>query len=163
MYVKAGRVIYKRRHELDGFLNPWNEAPFASIVTTEVVITHEDRNTSDANVVKAGTAVGLDSQQQNDQIYSVNVEAAPQPRTGALQDIMNVRTMTREIAIADSNAEAWLYARVAFLFFFALAITWVSTPTLPCMPRPTPDKIHPRSPQASTASTACSTRTLPSA
>lgn len=36
-----------------------------------------------------------------------------------------MRTLTRNAALSESNSEAWLYARVAFLFFCALLISWV--------------------------------------
>ena len=130
MYIGAGRVIFKRRHELDGFLNPLNEAPFANTVVTEVRITHEDRTIS-GSYTEDGAPAGLERDEHGDQIYSVNIEAAPQTRSHTMPDVLNVRNLTRNAAVSNSNAESWLYARVAFLFFLALAITWVSdTPIL---------------------------------
>ncbi|KAI4138933.1 MAG: hypothetical protein L6R39_006540, partial [Caloplaca ligustica] len=42
IYVRAGRVIYRRRDQLKGFLNPLNEHPFmAGTVTTSIDITVE--------------------------------------------------------------------------------------------------------------------------
>ncbi|KAL8643558.1 MAG: hypothetical protein Q9210_007630, partial [Variospora velana] len=41
IYIKAGLVIYHRRDQLKGFLNPLNENPFTGIVTTSIDITVE--------------------------------------------------------------------------------------------------------------------------
>ena len=131
VYIFAGRVIYKRRHELDGFLKPWNEVPFANVVTTEVTITHEDRATSES-CMEEGAAVGLKPEEHGDQVYSVNVEAA-QKRPHGMAEVLNVRSVTRDVAASDRNPESWLYARVAFLYFLALAIVWVS---LSCLSTP---------------------------
>ena len=126
VYIKAGRVIYKSRSELDGFLNPLNESPFANAVVTEVRITHEDRNTA-SNYIEESATAGIERDDDyGDKPYSVNIEAAPPPRRSySMPNVLNVRTVTREVAANNSNAESWLYARVAFLYFLALAITWV--------------------------------------
>ncbi|MCJ1324617.1 hypothetical protein MMC10_001279 [Thelotrema lepadinum] len=122
VYIKAGRVIYKSRSELDGFLNPLNETPFAKV--TEVRITHEDRNTA-SNYMEEGAPAGLERDDYGDKPYSVNIEAAPPRRSYSMPNVLNVRTVTREVAASNDNAESWLYARVAFLYFLALAITWI--------------------------------------
>ena len=128
--MRAGHTIYKRRHQLDGFLNPMNETPFASTVVTEVIVTHEDRK-SPRNNVDEGSATGLEHENFDpDRTYSVNIEALPAPPRrslggGGMSEALNIRKVTRDVAISDSNAQSWLYARVAFLFFLALAVTWV--------------------------------------
>ena len=124
VYIKAGYVIYKRRPELDGFLNPWNEAPFSNMVVTEVSITHEDKDTSNRRMEGSARA-GQEDLEHEDQIYSVNIEATPQKRPHGISDVLNIRTVTRGLAASDNNAESLLYARVAFLFFVSLSITWV--------------------------------------
>lgn len=121
----AGKVIYSKRRHLDGFLNPLNENPFTNTVTTEIEITHEERfimkdgnsqNTADMSTV----AEGFDP-------YSVNVRVEPPSRQAnrTIPAALRMRTLTRDAAEAETNADAWLYARVAFLFFIALLITWV--------------------------------------
>ena len=59
--------------------------------------------------------------------YSVTVEVGPNDRRrrSSAGDVFNVRTMTRNHALSETNADAWLYARVAFLFFCSLLICWV--------------------------------------
>ena len=120
----AARVIYKKRNQLDGFLNPWNESPFSNIVTTEIKVTSEDKTglTGD-KMPDEGQPVGFEPERDvNDGAYSVNVEVGPRPQPN-VPAALNIRGVTRDVAANEANAEAWLYARVAFLFFFALAIT----------------------------------------
>lgn len=128
VYVRAGLVIWSKRQHLDGFLNPMNEKPFTSTITTEIEITTDDR----PMVRNDGMPTNLDNfdNVQDDesalQPYSVQIAVdpkAPKPPPAALR----MRTLTRNAAEAETNAEAWLYARVAFLFFVALLITWVPT------------------------------------
>lgn len=121
VYVMAARVIWKKRAQLDGFLNPWNESPFSNVITTEIRITHEDKADVNGAQTTEGEPVGLAADAE-ERAYSVNIEVGSPP-TQSMPAILNVRGVTRNIAANESNAEAWLYARVAFLFFFALAIT----------------------------------------
>ena len=121
----AGRQIYKRRDQLKGFLNPLNENPFV-ITETEVTITHEER-------VAAETGPA-DGDKYNDYCpYSVNIEVNKLEKTTTKQlpTILRMREITRTAAITSKNAEAWLYARVAFLFFVVILITWVSNKAAP--------------------------------
>lgn len=117
----AGRQIYKRRDQLQGFLNPLNENPFV-ITETEVIITHEERV-----VAETGPADGDKYNDYNP--YSVNIEVNKQEKTSTKQlpTVLRMREITRTAAITSKNAEAWLYARVAFLFFVVILITWVSS------------------------------------
>ena len=59
--------------------------------------------------------------------YTVTIEVGPNERRqmSSAGDVLNVRTMTRNHALIETNADAWLYARVAFLFFCSLLICWV--------------------------------------
>ena len=43
--------------------------------------------------------------------------------------VLRMRSLSREVAEDAVNPEAWLYARVAFLFYIALLITWVISGT----------------------------------
>ena len=101
---------------------------------TEVVVTHEERSNVDSCVEEGGVGVpagmhpgGGDEKHGdgNNNVYSVNIEAAAQRRGGVAADVLNVRTITRDVAASNANAESWLYARVAFLYFLSLAIIWV--------------------------------------
>ena len=39
----AGKVLWRKRKELPGFLNPLNECPFKNTVTTEIIVTSRPR------------------------------------------------------------------------------------------------------------------------
>jgi hypothetical protein len=117
----AAKVIWDKRAHLDGFLNPLNENPFTNTVTTEIEITHEERP-----IVKEDMHPSFSDNSGEVDPYSVQVQVNPghqRPLPAALR----MRTLTRDAATRETNAEAWLYARVAFLFFVALLITWVPT------------------------------------
>lgn len=122
----AGKVIWSKRRHLDGFLNPLNENPFTSTVTTEIEITHEERFiTKDAGSQKTSD---MSTEAEGFDPYTVDVQVAAQPRQHhAVPAALRLRTLTRDAAESETNADAWLYARVAFLFFLALLITWVPT------------------------------------
>lgn len=138
----AFRKVWNNRHQLQGFFNPFNENPFEGTVTTEVDVTTYARrdsalkpagHTTDADPAIPGTepapTAGFDP-------YSVNVEAGPPApphrhhrsdpsSASAAPDLLRVRALTRTAALRETNPEAWLYARVAFLFFGALLLSWV--------------------------------------
>ncbi|TVY83029.1 Cyclic AMP receptor-like protein A [Lachnellula suecica] len=124
VYAMAGKVIWSKRRHLDGFLNPLNENPFTNTVTTEIEITHEERF-----IVKDSGSqdmADLSTEAEGFDPYSVNIEVAPQARQARpAPAALRMRTLTRDVAEAETNADAWLYARVAFLFFLALLVTWV--------------------------------------
>ncbi|KAF4628326.1 hypothetical protein G7Y89_g9824 [Cudoniella acicularis] len=122
VYAMAGKVIWSKRRHLDGFLNPLNENPFTNIVTTEIEITHEERS-----IVKDAESHGMSDLPPNVDPYSVSIRVEPVARDRTLPAALRVRTLTRDVAESETNAEAWLYARVAVLFFMALLITWVPT------------------------------------
>ncbi|KAL8728225.1 MAG: hypothetical protein Q9166_005528 [cf. Caloplaca sp. 2 TL-2023] len=133
IYVRAGHVIYKRRDQLKGFLNPLNENPFTGIVTTEINVTigpasppkpSGNHNPFDKNFAsipgmeESGIAnpytvdIGVSENQHN-----------PKPSKA---ELFRMRSITREEAQKESlNPGAWLYARVAFLFFLSMLIIWI--------------------------------------
>ena len=125
IYIMAGRHVWKKRDALDGFLNPFNEQPFTSVImTTEVTITSEERKPS----LPTFEVREVDQGHPNDNYdaYTVNIEIGrPQrPRRPSRPAILRIPSVTRAVALSQENAEAFLYARVAFLFFIALLITW---------------------------------------
>ncbi|KAL6719300.1 hypothetical protein ACLMJK_003539 [Lecanora helva] len=129
IYTMAFAKVWKNRHELRGLFNPFNEDPFEGVVTTEVDITSYARRGTVARVTSLGdeeaTVPGVETEDYDP--YSVTVEVGPKerqrkPSAGA---VFNVRNMTRNHALSETNPDAWLYARVAFLFFCSLLICWV--------------------------------------
>ncbi|KAL9006906.1 MAG: hypothetical protein Q9188_000361 [Gyalolechia gomerana] len=135
IYIKAGRVIYKRRDTLRGFLNPLNEHPFnTGTVTTSIDITvHHVTSPSEDSAASANNnirvfdkdfdpASNADAELDEFHPYIVNIEAPERRPSG-------VRKVTREVARKETtNPGAWLYARVAFLFFLSMLIIWVRLP-----------------------------------
>jgi hypothetical protein len=120
IYAMAAKVIWEKRDQLDGYLNPLNETPFVSTITTEVKITHEERP-----IVQHAYPHGISEPTAENDVYAVEVEADPQKLQSHFPDALRVRSITRHAAEQAQDQEAWLYARVAFLFFLVLLITWV--------------------------------------
>ncbi|CAD6563967.1 MAG: hypothetical protein ASARMPRED_002596 [Alectoria sarmentosa] len=129
IYIMAFRKVWNNRHQLHGLFNPFNENPFQGTVTTEVDVTtyaiesslYPANSINDAGM-GPGKPGGFDP-------YSVNIEVGPDPlrqqRKPSAPDLFRVRTLTRNAALSETNPEAWLYARVAFLFFSALLLSWL--------------------------------------
>ncbi|KAK4696564.1 hypothetical protein P7C71_g1385, partial [Lecanoromycetidae sp. Uapishka_2] len=139
IYVMASVKVWRNRHELHGLFNPFNENPFEGTVTTEVDVTSYAR--PNANRTESDRSFGgarpfeeqeipipgtTEDKNGNDGFdpYSVNVEVGRQRKPSA-PEMFRVRSLTRNAALSETNPEAWLYARVAFLFFLALLISWV--------------------------------------
>jgi hypothetical protein len=124
----AAKVIWNKRQHLDGFLNPLNENPFVNTITTDIEITTDERpimkETHASNRIE-DTITDIDNP------YSVQIRVDQRKDSRPLSAALRMRSITRGVAEMESNAEAWLYARVAFLFFIALLITWVSLDTFP--------------------------------
>lgn len=125
IYCLAANVIWQNRAKLQGFMNPFNENPFANTVTTEVTVTREDRQTNSLpkGVPNDTTSEGRDGFNP----YSVEIAVGRQDNPSYPRPtILQLRRLTRSAAQMDPNPDACLYARVAFLFFLALIVTWVS-------------------------------------
>ncbi|KAI9643169.1 hypothetical protein NHQ30_008905 [Ciborinia camelliae] len=116
----AAKVIWDKREHLKGFLNPLNESPFASTVTTEIEITYEERS-----IVKDASDQAVSESSLPSDQYAVDIQATPQQRETQLYHMRRMRSLTREVAESETNPEAWLYARVAILFFIAMILSWV--------------------------------------
>ena len=125
----AGRVIYKRRKQLHGFLNPLNENPFKAVVTTEIEVKSEPMDAAPIQKDREAEATVFAAPTELTQ-YETEVNADASSSSAARQanvpGLSRVRNATREAAEEAVNPDSWLYARVAFLFFVALMITWVS-------------------------------------
>ncbi|KAH8698345.1 hypothetical protein BGW36DRAFT_448258 [Talaromyces proteolyticus] len=100
IYSRAAKVVWDKRESLEGFMNPLNENPLFSAIVIEVEVTSEERPI-------------------------VNKETATNVRVRSRPAALRMRNLTRQVAQNEADPEAWLYARVAFLFFIALLITWV--------------------------------------
>lgn len=136
IYCMAGAKVWRNRRDLHEWFNPFNENPFESTVTTEVdVTTHVRRAESPSSMRRSSDGempiYGIESQGGGDYVpYTVNVEVGPQDkRQNSAPELFRMRTLTRNAALNEANADAWLYARVAFLFFCALLISWVPSST----------------------------------
>ncbi|CAL8584788.1 hypothetical protein XPA_010374 [Xanthoria parietina] len=138
IYIRAGRVIYKRRDKLKGFLNPLNENPFTGVVTTEIDVTIRPADQisppTDANRGRNPfdqTFEGIPGVEEGNggpDPYTVEIGVGPNThdRKASKPEIFQMRSITREEALKENpNPGAWLYARVAFLFFLSMLIIWI--------------------------------------
>lgn len=138
IYIRAGRVIYKRRDKLKGFLNPLNENPFTGVVTTEIDVTigpaDQISPPTDANRGRNPfdqTFEGIPGVEEGNggpDPYTVEIGVGPKAhgRKASKPEIFQMRSITREEALKENpNPGAWLYARVAFLFFLSMLIIWI--------------------------------------
>ncbi|PNS21595.1 MMS19 nucleotide excision repair [Sphaceloma murrayae] len=135
IYIRAGIVIYQRRRQLSGFLNPLNENPFKAVVTTEVHVTSEPLGEEGISSLPAPAVAALPFSDPRPQAqYQADVDVATDYTSNTsdktvrypdLPALLQVRSYTRQVAQDSVNPEAWLYARVAFLFYIALIITWI--------------------------------------
>ena len=149
IYCMAGAKVWRNRHDLHEWFNPFNENPFESTVTTEVdVTTHVRRAESPSSIRRPSDGEmpihGIESQGGGDYVpYTVNVEVGPQDKhQNSAPELFRMRTLTRNAALNEANADAWLYARVAFLFFCALLISWVPSSTNRVYSLAHPDRLN---------------------
>ncbi|KAI4250864.1 MAG: hypothetical protein L6R42_008599 [Xanthoria sp. 1 TBL-2021] len=139
IYIRAGRVIYKRRDKLKGFLNPLNENPFTTgVVTTEIDVTirpadqitpptDENRGRNPFDKTFEGIP-GMEEGNGRPDPYTVEIGVGENThdRKASKPEIFQMRSITREEALKENpNPGAWLYARVAFLFFLSMLIIWI--------------------------------------
>ncbi|KAL8995214.1 MAG: hypothetical protein Q9169_005002 [Polycauliona sp. 2 TL-2023] len=161
IYVRAGRVIYKRRDKLKGFLNPLNENPFTTgVVTTSVDVTvgptdelpvNPDNDKTNGQNPFDKTFDGIPGMEEGNNNnngldpYTVDINAGPNPhdRKNSVPELLRVRTITREEAMKENpNPGAWLYARVAFLFFLSMLIIWIPSSANRVYSLAHPDRIN---------------------
>ena len=120
IYIRAFRVIWHKRKNLDGFFNPLNENPFINTVTREVHVTREERT----DTIYRDPKTGINREGYEAYSYEVAVGKREDPKS-AQPTFLQMSALSREVAQKEPNADAWLYARVAFLFFLSILITWV--------------------------------------
>ena len=132
IYCMAGAKVWRNRRDLREWFNPFNENPFEGTVTTEIDVTTRVRRAESPSSIRRPSdgempIHGIEPQGGGDyDPYTVNVEVGPQDkRQNSAPELFRMRTLTRNAALNEANADAWLYARVAFLFFCALLISWV--------------------------------------
>ena len=123
IYLRAGIVIYKAREHLDGFLNPFKERPF-NMVFTEVEIIREDRSWEQSD--KVGLVPDIGCQEYSVEVVADNPNRYDEPAAA----VMQMRSLSKKVAENRANAEAWLYARSAFLYYIACFIIWVYHPRI---------------------------------
>ena len=142
IYSIALAKAWHHRRILAPLLNPLNENPFATTITTEieVIITRADgresvtkRERGNHQDMTLGTADIFDGQHHRASTgkipYNVNIQGdsslSEQERLAARPELFRIPSLTRKAALAESNAEGWLYARVAFLYFLVMMICWI--------------------------------------
>jgi len=131
IYIMAFIKVWHNRHELSGLFNPFNENPFEGTVTTEIDVTTHARRPPELGLTSQNSETpiyGASPMMKYDfDPYSVNVEVGPPrpDRKTSTAELFKVRSLTRNHALSETNPDAWLYARVAFLFFCSLLISWV--------------------------------------
>lgn len=124
--------VWRNRHELRGLFNPFNEDPFVGTVTTEVDVTTHKRRAKSPTPFDPDAELAIPGTEQSEfDPYTVEVEAQqtdPSMSRPEMPEVLRVRSLTRNHALNETNPDARLYARVAFLFFCALLISWVNLP-----------------------------------
>ena len=134
IYCIALTKAWRHRHALVGLLNPLNENPFGGIITTEIEVVVSTANGRESvtygdHVVFGSVFDGprsLDRKNENAP-YTVNVQGARSTdmhNERSRPELLRIPSMTRNAALAAENCEAWLYARVAFLYFVVMIICW---------------------------------------
>ena len=133
IYSIALTKAWHQRRALVGLLNPLNENPFAGVVTTDIEIVFSKADDEVAHDLAHGPAAhcqwaSLDLE-DGKRPYTVNVHGqpigSPRGQRPSRPELLRLPSLTRQAALAEENHEAWLYARVAFLYFIAMIICWL--------------------------------------
>ena len=118
IYTIALHKAWRHRRTLVGLINPLNENPYAATITTdiEVVLSKEEN---------AERFHGPGSHWQGKQdAYTVVVQGTRYD-SRSRPELLRLPTLTRNAALAEENAEAWLYARIAPPHFLAMIVCWI--------------------------------------
>lgn len=121
IYCIALVKAWRNRRALVGLLNPLNENPFAGTITTHIEIVFTEGNGRGGD---EGFETMSLQEQGKEGPYTVNVQGTGYDSTSR-PELLRLPTLTRNAALAEENAEAWLYARIAFLYFLAMIICWI--------------------------------------
>ena len=115
IYIIALHKAWRHRRALVGLLNPLNENPFAGTITTDIeVVFSEEEQTESLRLQEQGKRSA----------YTVVVQGTSYD-SRSRPELLRLPTLTRNAALAEENAEAWLYARIAFLYFLAMIVCWI--------------------------------------
>ncbi|KAL8960020.1 MAG: hypothetical protein Q9183_005535 [Haloplaca sp. 2 TL-2023] len=100
------------------------------MITTEIEITIEQAETphrgSGSKVNFFDNDFERNPHETDYDNYKVTVEAGSPERRGSKPEILRMRKLTRQAAMQETtDLGAWLYARVAFLFFLSMLIIWI--------------------------------------
>ena len=138
VYCLAFGKVWRQRHELHGLFNPLNEDPFTGTITTEIEIVRTSRhhldttNTNSHTDTEASPTLPVPGSEEHNQEgfdpYTVNIGVGPQEdldRHPSRPELFRLGSLTRNAALSETNPDAWLYARVAFLYFLALLLSWI--------------------------------------
>ena len=118
IYALALHKAWRHRLALIGLLNPLNENPFAGTITTDIEVVF-----SQADNDERYEGYGIEEQGKK-KAYTVVVQGTSYD-SRSRPELLRLPTLTRNAALAEENAEAWLYARIAFLYFLAMIICWI--------------------------------------
>ena len=126
IYCIALAKAWRHRRALVGLLNPLNENPFAGTVTTDIEVEFSEGGRGGQYQNPFGSQYeGLGMQEEGRKNpYTVVVQGTPYD-SRSRPELLRLPTLTRNAALAEENAEAWLYARIAFLYFLAMIICWI--------------------------------------
>ncbi|KAG8527548.1 uncharacterized protein KY384_007700 [Bacidia gigantensis] len=143
IYCKAAKKVWHNREKLSGLLNPFNEDPFSTTITTEIEVTYEPARPSISHTSSHHSdfkrrmesqlppmpGTEDDHREEAPDLYRANIEAGrlenDRSRRPSRPKLHGARSYTREAALRELNPDAWLYARAAFLFFCAMLIPWI--------------------------------------
>ncbi|KAI9806239.1 MAG: hypothetical protein M1825_006354 [Sarcosagium campestre] len=139
IYTYAGLEIYRKRQQLRKFTYFTSHAPaiiedpYPNTKTTEIRVTSERVSSSDnaSEITLADEKGQVDGRTESRiddgassagyELYSVTVESGLE---GSLASHA-IPCVHRSHSAMEANSAAWSYARVAFLFFVAMMVTWV--------------------------------------
>lgn len=134
VYCIALVKAWHYRRSLVGLLNPLNENPFVNMgVTTEIEVVYTEAGSRKSihpceDQIALAPRSRLDAQERGEAKGPYTVSVRGQDPNGMIRsrpDLLRLPTLTRNAALAEENAEAWLYARIAFLYFLSLIICWI--------------------------------------
>ena len=130
IYCIAFAKAWRNRRTLAGLFNPLNENPFSALVTVEVEIVSSPAHEvgeDDQHPFGERTTAPYSPYKTDPPSYFARIQAQETSQGHQISSrprILRVGSVTRDAALSESNAEAWLFARVAFLFFAVMMICW---------------------------------------